>query len=648
MNYRNYIKLGLLAAAFTLAGTTFTSCQDDIFVGSENAGIFDNVNGTYGYVRNMGGARELATIELFGTGTGTGQLFFELSEASATAVDVKLKVDAAALEAYNKANNTSYEMYPAAQVSLSNGGIASVAANATQSGVIDVTVQSGGTPGTLYALPIAAEVSSNGVKMSQNNQSYIFLVKPMGAIPSSDKGTGIKAICYIEVNDENILNAGEYTMKSSGKPFFDVVNIFAANINYNKEKGSVYVNCNDNVSYILKNADKFIRPLQAKGIKVCLTILGNHDEAGIANLTTETAAALAKELKNYVDIYGLDGIDFDDEYSNYKNPPSPGFDVPSNAGSARLVYECRKVMPDKILSFYDWNLYPNGTIDGQPIGNALDYMYYGGYGSYRANGNDKITGLTKEKYCPYSISLNYAASDGGFDVANVERLRKEGYGIQMFYNLKARDYDYSAAFNQFGNILFNDDVEWSGRVFEKTAPQGEINIPSYQSYIGTWTLTAAQSLYWYTPGPWWDWKSEPVTYTLRIEENVPNESYLVYGWGNQNDLPFVMNYNKYGRVEINLPQTLTEKASTGNVDWQMVSRFSYSFRANQFTTKAVTPAFSGLIKKDGSFSIKGLKSVKTPIKTMAPIHVSSSGTIGDIKGGLYQDVAYEPYTLKKK
>ncbi|MBR0560773.1 hypothetical protein KB213_12060, partial [Neokomagataea sp. TBRC 2177] len=88
----------------------------------------------------------------------------------------------------------------------------------------------------------------------------------------------------------NILNAGEYTMKSSGKPFFDVVNIFAANINYNKEKGSVYVNCNDNVSYILKNADKFIRPLQAKGIKVCLTILGNHDEAGIANLTTETAA----------------------------------------------------------------------------------------------------------------------------------------------------------------------------------------------------------------------------------------------------------------------------------------------------------------------------------------------------------------------
>lgn len=78
---------------------------------------------------------------------------------------------------------------------------------------------------------------------------------------------------------------------------------------------------------MLRNADKFIRPLQAKGIKVVMTILGNHDEAGMGNLSEAAAKDFAKELKAYLDIYGLDGIDFDDEYTSYNNSnPSPGFE----------------------------------------------------------------------------------------------------------------------------------------------------------------------------------------------------------------------------------------------------------------------------------------------------------------------------------
>ena len=647
MNYHKYIKLALLAMTFACAGTTFTSCEDDIMVGTGDAGRYDNIEGTYGYVKNMGGARDLSTIEIFGNGTGKAQLYFELTTKATQKVDVKLKVDKAALDAYNTANGTSYEMYPETMVSLANGGVISIAAEGSKSEAVDVTVQNGGTIGQVYALPISAEVTAGGVALAKNNQSYIFLVKPMGAIPSSDKGTGIKAICYIEVNDENILNAGEFTMKSSGKPFFDVVNIFAANINFNKETGRVYVNCNDNVSYILKNADKFIKPLQAKGIKVCLTILGNHDEAGISNLTKETAAAFAQELKFYVDTYGLDGIDFDDEYSKYQSNPSPGFEKASGAAAARLAYECRQLMPDKIISFYDWGVIPTGTIEGQSVGQLIDHMYYGGYGVWRGSGEERIEGLGKTKYCPYSISLNYTASDGGYDLANVEKLRKEKYGVQMFYNLKPRDYDYSGLLNSCGNILFDDDVEWTGRIFEKTAAQGEIYTPSYQSYIGTWTLTSSQALYWYVKGSYWDWK-DPITYTLRIEQNVANESYLVYGWGvDGNKLPFVMNYTKHGRVEINLPQTLTENTPEGAKDWKLVTRYSYSLGSANFTTNNVQPAFSGWIKSNGSFTIKGLKVAKRSIKTMAPV-VTTNGNITDIHGGLYQDVAYEPFGLTRQ
>ena len=93
----------------------------------------------------------------------------------------------------------------------------------------------------------------------------------MAAIPESISKGDILTHCFVEVNDENILNMGEYTMKSDGKPFFDVVSIFAANINVDSKTGRVHVFCNDQVSFLLRNADKFIRPLQAKGIKVVMS-----------------------------------------------------------------------------------------------------------------------------------------------------------------------------------------------------------------------------------------------------------------------------------------------------------------------------------------------------------------------------------------
>jgi hypothetical protein len=638
----NFIKYCLVTMSLIFAGLSFSACDDDIEL-SPN-GNYDNIEGVYGYVRNITGARDLSTITIFGSKTGAGQLYFELSETATENVTVQLKVDEEALKTYNAANGTSYTMYPAAQVSLANNGSVTIASGDKKSGNVDITVSSNNGVGNTYALPISAEVTVGGAKVSAANQSYIYLIKPYAEIPSSDKGTGIKSVLYIEVNDENILNAGEYTMASSGKPFFDVVNIFAANINYNSETGRAYVNCNENVSHVLKNADQFIRPLQAKGIKVVLTILGNHDEAGVSNLSPEAAADFARELKSYVDVYGLDGVDFDDEYSKYKtSDPSPGFEVPSRAAAARLVYECRKIMPDKIVSFYDFGSYvAGGTVEGVGVGTLLDYAYWGYYSVWQDR-HTSITGMEKSQYCPMPINLNYAEGNGGCNLSEAARLRSEKWGIQMFYNLKATTYEYSTLFNKLGNTLFDDDVEWTGRIYSKTDAVGSVTKPSYESYIGTWTLTPSQGLFWYTPGPWWDWKDN-VSFTLRIEENVAGESYKVYGWGESGDgLPFIMDYNDYGRVEINLPQTVTD-ADGGQ--WQYVARQNYSTAYRYFILNDVEPAFIGYINSGGNFTIKSYKYNFTTIKTMAPAQFSG-GALSNIYGGVYQDVAYEPYTLSK-
>src|SRR5699024_8497800 len=86
-------------------------------------------------------------------------------------------------------------------------------------------------------------------------------------------GRDVTSVAYIEVNDNSILNAGRYTL-DDGSPAFDVAVIFAANINYDGEKA--YLHFNENVQHVLDNAETTIRPLQRMGIKVTLSILGNH------------------------------------------------------------------------------------------------------------------------------------------------------------------------------------------------------------------------------------------------------------------------------------------------------------------------------------------------------------------------------------
>ena len=51
--------------------------------------------------------------------------------------------------------------------------------------------------------------ANNGVEVSTNNQEYIYLVKPLAAIPESISKGDILTHCFVEVNDENILNMDE-------------------------------------------------------------------------------------------------------------------------------------------------------------------------------------------------------------------------------------------------------------------------------------------------------------------------------------------------------------------------------------------------------------------------------------------------------
>ena len=160
--------------------------------------------------------------------------------------------------------------------------------------------------------------------------------------------SGPTSIAYVEVNNDQLSNVGRYTL-ANGANAFDVAIIFAANINWDGSKA--VLSNNENVQATLDAAATQIRPLQAKGIKVSLSVLGNHQGAGIANFTSQAAAAdFASQVAATVSKYGLDGVDLDDEYSDYG---TNGTAQPNDQSIGWLVSALRADMPGKLISFYD-------------------------------------------------------------------------------------------------------------------------------------------------------------------------------------------------------------------------------------------------------------------------------------------------------
>jgi hypothetical protein len=123
-------------------------------------------------------------------------------------------------------------------------------------------------------------------------------------------------MAYIEVNDHALSNVACYKRPTDNKPFFDIASIFAANINgTDPNRPEIYFN--PQVDRLLNQTTQ-VKDLQGKGVKVLLTLLGNHQRAGWSGIDQPAAAtAFADRIADTVQKYGLDGIDIDDEYSNY-------------------------------------------------------------------------------------------------------------------------------------------------------------------------------------------------------------------------------------------------------------------------------------------------------------------------------------------
>jgi hypothetical protein len=256
---------------------------------------------------------------------------------------------------------------------------------------------------------------------------------------------------YVEVNSNSIASVGKYALASNGANVFDIGIIFAANINY--DGTSAYLYFNPQVQAVLDNAATQIAPLQAKGIKVLLSILGNHQGAGFANFPDQqSATAFAGQLANAVTTYGLDGIDFDDEYADYGTNGTP---QPNAWSFPYLVQALRNDLPNKIISMYF--IGPSSTslsYNGIVVGDLLNYSWNPYYDSWNV---PAVPNMTQAQLGPAAIDIQSTPASAATSLA--QQTVANGYGVYNTYNLP--DTDVSQYLSSFTQPLYGSNAVYT-------------------------------------------------------------------------------------------------------------------------------------------------------------------------------------------
>lgn len=262
------------------------------------------------------------------------------------------------------------------------------------------------------------------------------------------------AMVYVEVNDTNPLNAGSYKL-SDGTSFFDIACIFAANIRGVDNQPVLHLN--ENVSAILANPDKYIRPLQAKGIKVTMSILGDHTGLGVANMTNDQADNFAQQLADAVAQFGLDGIDFDDEYAEYN---TRGYPDVNNTSYSRVITKLRELMPaDKIITVFDWGY--TYTLSSTAIA-CIDFAWYGAF-SDLAYGSPSF-GIPMSRWSSQAINLRSYNNAANLNKTSKKSADENRGAIQMYDLRSTNTVTY---LNAVGRGAYALGVTYDGQSYSK-------------------------------------------------------------------------------------------------------------------------------------------------------------------------------------
>lgn len=200
-----------------------------------------------------------------------------------------------------------------------------------------------------------------------------------------------------------ILYTDPSTWETSLYEYCDIVVILGGSVGYDPLTQMPQLNIDRNLLHLLDNADRYLRPIQKRGVKVTFELTGAGSGMGFCNLNDAQRASLVAEIARVVEKYGIDGVNLNDEYTNYGANGLPGIDP---ASYAKFIRDLRTALPDKTITLTDLGE-PSATLyeahDGIEAGTYLDYAWTGTAADltdpYAAGASRKpIAGLPRQCY----------------------------------------------------------------------------------------------------------------------------------------------------------------------------------------------------------------------------------------------------------
>lgn len=289
---------------------------------------------------------------------------------------------------------------------------------------------------------------------SCSNSEDMVVASQDAQVDNTTRSVGVKTpklTIYVETNDVNPLNMGEYKFTGTDEQVVDHVILFASNIRGTVSTVELYHN--QNQTHILNNVNTLVRPLQNNGIKVLLGLLGDHTGVGFANLTSSQIDSFAQQVADCVTTYGLDGVDFDDEYAEYGR--ISGTPSPSGANFSLLIQALRTKMPNKLITAFH---YGYATSFNQTAKDAIDYMWPN-FGV-----SNPPSGFANSKWA--RMSIQYTQNIPSAAAIQAASKAYSGYGAIMMFNV--RESDASGKMNLFApNVWGGRTVSWTGTSYPK-------------------------------------------------------------------------------------------------------------------------------------------------------------------------------------
>jgi len=232
---------------------------------------------------------------------------------------------------------------------------------------------------------------------------------------------------YVELSSSEISNLGCYVYQDSQKPYFNMTSIFAANIN-GSDVNKPVIFFNPEIYQVVDSG--LVEEFHQKGMKVLITLLGNHENAGWSCMTDEKAAKeFASKVSAMVNKYNLDGVDIDDEYSA----------CASNDYSLIMMAKAIKEDPGfkgKLLTKALWSDYSYfmSEYKGHHLADYLDYGWEMSYGG--GSPEWRLKWYSEHGMKRSQLSLGFSNGANASTSAQwTKEVKDGGYGGVMIYNV---------------------------------------------------------------------------------------------------------------------------------------------------------------------------------------------------------------------